>query len=132
MSSLRNRVQLIGHLGADPELKALENGSKLGRLRIATNESYKNNKGEWVEETQWHNVTLWDQMAERAQQQLAKGSFILLEGKLVNRSYTDNTGVKKYTIEIRATNFMALDKKQQAPDNAATAPEEEEHMDLPF
>jgi len=132
MSSLRNRVQLIGHLGADPELKVLENGNKLGRLRIATNESYKNNKGEWVEETQWHSITLWDQMAERARQQLTKGSFVLLEGKLTSRSYTDSTGIKKYSVEVRATNFMALDKKQQDPGNAMPVVEEEEAMDLPF
>jgi len=132
MSSLRNRVQLIGHLGADPELKVLENGVKLSRIRIATNESYKNNKGEWVDETQWHSITLWDQMAERAQQQLNKGSYILLEGKLTSRNYTDSAGVKKYTVEVRATGFMALDKKPQVPVNQLQVNEEDEHMDLPF
>jgi single-strand DNA-binding protein len=111
MSTLRNRVQLIGHLGAAPEIKILESGAKVTRISIATNESYKMQNGEWKEETMWHNVQAWNQLAERMQQQLVKGSFIMIEGKLVNRSYTDTSGVKKYITEVRAVSMLKLDKK---------------------
>jgi len=113
MSTLRNRVQLIGHLGADPEMKTLENGAKVVRLRMATNESYRTANGEWKAETTWHSINAWEKLAERAEQQFHKGSYVMLEGKLVNRSYTDNTGAKKYITEIRAVSMMLLDKKQQ-------------------
>lgn len=132
MSSFKNRVQLIGHLGAEPELKSFEKGGKICRLRIATNESYKNNKGEWVDETQWHNVTLWDSLADRAMQQCNKGSYVMIEGKLMNRSYTDATGAKKYSIEIRATNFMTLDKKQSNVPADTNGMMAEEDSGLPF
>lgn len=111
MSTLRNRVQLIGHLGAEPEMKTLESGAKVARINLATNESYKLQNGEWKEETMWHTVTAWNQLAERMLQQLNKGSFVMIEGKLVNRSYTDAVGVKKYFTEVRAVNMMKLDKK---------------------
>ena len=110
MCDLRNSVQLIGHLGADPETKTLESGTKMTKLRLATTESYKAANGEWRDETQWHNIMLWEALADRAGKQLTKGSFLLLQGKLVNRSYTDTQGVKKYITEVRATNFIALDK----------------------
>ncbi len=132
MSNLRNSVQLIGHLGADPEMKTLENGTVMARIRIATTESYKTQSGEWKEETQWHSITLWEAMAERAGRQLHKGSFILVQGKLINRSYTDAQGVKKFATEIRATNLMSLDKKP-ASDTSPAAPIAAEHEDnLPF
>lgn len=134
MSTLRNRVQLVGHLGAEPEMKTLESGAKVARINLATNESYKLQNGEWKEETMWHTVTGWNQLAERMQQQLNKGSFVMIEGKLVNRSYTDAAGVKKYVTEVRAVSMMKLDKKdseasQQVQDNV----QEDVHEDgLPF
>lgn len=112
MSTLKNRVQLIGHLGADPEIKTIESGARVARLRMATNESYKTAAGEWKEETMWHSITAWDRLAERVEQQLHKGSFVLIEGKLVNRSFTDAAGIKKYYTEVRANNLVLLDKKQ--------------------
>ncbi|KAA5532203.1 single-stranded DNA-binding protein [Taibaiella lutea] len=134
MSTLRNRVQLIGHLGAEPEMKTLESGARVARINLATNESYKLQNGEWKEETMWHTVIGWNQLAERMQQQLNKGSFVMIEGKLVNRSYTDAAGVKKYFTEVRAVSMMKLDKKtsessQQIQDDI----QEEVHDDgLPF
>jgi len=132
MSTLRNRVQLIGHLGADPEMKTLENGAKVVRLRIATNESYKTSSGEWKEETMWHNVSAWEKLAERALAQLHKGSYVMLEGKLVNRSYTDSSGNKKFYTEVRAGSFLLLDRKssEQAPPEPEAADTEEDG--LPF
>lgn len=111
MSTLRNRVQLIGHLGADPEVKTIDNGARVARLRIATNEAYKTASGEWKEETMWHSVTAWEKLADRIEQQLHKGSFVMIEGKLINRSFTDASGVKKYYTEVRANNLLLLDKK---------------------
>lgn len=131
MSTLRNRVQLIGHLGADPEMKTLESGAKVARLRIATNESYKLANGEWKEETMWHSITAWEKLAERAAGQFHKGSYIMLEGKLVNRSYTDTTGNKKYFTEVRASSITLLDKKHSGQTAPESEPAEEED-DLPF
>jgi len=132
MSTLRNRVQLIGHLGADPEMKTLEGGAKVATIRLATHENYKAQSGEWKEETQWHSVVAWNQLAERMQQHLSKGSFVMIEGKLVNRNYTDTAGVKKYVTEVRAVSMLPLNKKTGG-DNS---PEPEEDMihedDLPF
>jgi single-strand DNA-binding protein len=76
MSTLRNRVQLIGHLGADPEMKTLESGIKVARLRLATNESYKLANGEWKEETMWHSITAWEKLAERATTQFIKEAIL--------------------------------------------------------
>ncbi len=124
MSTLRNRVQLIGHLGADPEVKTLENGLKVARIRLATNESYKTANGEWKEETMWHTITAWEKLAERASLQFHKGSYVMVEGKLINRSYTDASGVKKFYTDVRAANIMVLDKK--APEQTVAAPEMQE------
>lgn len=132
MSTLRNRVQLIGHVGIDPEMKTLESGAKYATIKIATNESYKTQSGEWKEETYWHFVVGWNKMAERMMQ-LAKGSFVMIEGKLVNRSYNDAAGVKKYITEVRAVSMLKLDKK--SPDSPDTLPEMHEIVEeegLPF
>ncbi|WP_118976046.1 single-stranded DNA-binding protein [Taibaiella koreensis] len=132
MSTLRNRVQLIGHLGAAPEMKTLENGAKVARLRMATNESYRTAAGEWKEETMWHSVNAWEKLAERAEQQFHKGSYVMLEGKLVNRSYTDSTGAKKYITEVRAVSMVLLDKKQQEQTSLVAETAGPEDDGLPF
>jgi single-strand DNA-binding protein len=112
MNNLRNRVQLIGHLGANPEIKTLENGNKMAKLNIATNESYKNQKGETVKETQWHNVVVWGKQVKIAEQYLQKGNEICIEGKLNNRDYTDKDGVKRYITEIVCQEFVMLGSKK--------------------
>jgi len=119
MSSVRNHVQLIGHLGADPEVKTTTNGKTFVNIRLATTERYKNAKNEWQEETQWHNITFWDQLATRAKDNLTKGSMILVQGKLINRTYDDAQGQKKYIYEVRPTTWMLLDKKssETVPNN---------------
>jgi len=133
MSTLRNRVQLIGHLGADPEVKTLESGAKVAQIRVATNESYKTQSGEWKEETMWHSVIAWNLLAERMQQQLTKGSFVMIEGKLVNRSYTDTAGIKKYITEVRAVSMMKLDKKASEANKEEIGIQDDMHDDgLPF
>lgn len=134
MSTVRNSVQLIGHLGADPEIKTLESGLQIAKMRLATSDSKKNANGEWQEETQWHNVIAWEAVAERAEKYLHKGSFVLVQGKLTNRNYTDAQGVKKYFTEVRATTFMLLDKNKNTTEEAIPSSEgmAEEDGGLPF
>lgn len=111
MNSLKNRVQLIGHLGAKVDLKQLESGKYLGHVSLATNENYKTQKGDRVEETIWHNLVIWDKPAENLAKYTDKGSEIAVEGKLTNRSYTDKNGDKKFITEVVVSDFLLLDKK---------------------
>jgi single-strand DNA-binding protein len=111
-SMMKNRVQLIGHLGQNPEIKNFDNGNKMAKMSIATNETYKNNQGEYVQETQWHNIIAWGKVAEMAEKILKKGSEVIAEGKLIHRNYTDKDGAKKYITEVQLTNILLLDKKE--------------------
>jgi single-strand DNA-binding protein len=112
MNALRNKVQLIGNLGMDPEVKSLEGGKKLAKMSIATNENYKNSKGEKVTETQWHNLIAWGKTAEIVEKFLKKGSEVAIEGKLINRNYTDKEGIKRYVTEIEVSELLMLDAKK--------------------
>ncbi len=112
MNNLRNRVQIIGNLGTNPEIINLDNGKKLAKMSIATNETYKNQKGETVKETQWHNVAAWAKQAEIIEKYLTKGSEVCIEGKLSNRSYTDKDGVKRYVTEIICNEILMLGSKK--------------------
>lgn len=112
MNSLRNRVQLIGNLGTAPEIKTLEGGKKMAKLVIATSETYKNQKGEKVTETTWHNLTAWGTQAIFAEKFLEKGSEIAIDGKLQNNNYTDKDGVKRYVTNIIVNEFTMLGKKK--------------------
>lgn len=111
MSNLRNSVRLIGFLGAAPEVKEISATKKFAKISMATNDSYKNDKGEKVEETQWHNLILWDKQADIASKYLDKGSEIAIEGKLVTRSYTDKEGIKRFYTEIVVSEIVMLGKK---------------------
>jgi single-strand DNA-binding protein len=111
MYSLRNKVQLIGNLGKNPEIKSTDAGKKWARFSVATDETYTNNKGEKVKETQWHNLVAWGKMAEVIEKFLDKGSEVAIEGKLINRDYTDKDGVKKYISEIQVNEMLMLGKK---------------------
>lgn len=113
MNSLRNNVQLIGNLGQDPQVKTLEGGKKIAKLSIATNESYKNAKGELVKETQWHNLVAWGTTADLVEKYCLKGKEIAIGGKLVNHSYTDKEGVKRYITEIQINEFLMLGGKEK-------------------
>ncbi len=110
MNSLRNKVQLIGNLGNDPEIVVLENGSKLAKFSIATNETYKNTSGEKVTDTQWHNIVAWGKTAEIVEKYLVKGKEVALEGKLINRSYETKEGEKRYVTEIKCNELLMLGK----------------------
>jgi single-strand DNA-binding protein len=110
MNALRNKVQLIGNLGNDPEITNLESGRKLAKLVIATNETYKNDKGEKVTDTQWHNVIAWGKTAELIEKYVTKGKEIAVEGKLTHRSYEDKNGEKRYFTEVVASELLLLGK----------------------
>ncbi|CAN5647694.1 single-stranded DNA-binding protein [soil metagenome] len=111
MNNVKNKVQLIGNLGNAPEIKVLDGGKKLARMSLATNETYKNAKGEKITETQWHNIIAWDKAAEIVEKYFTKGLEVLIEGKLVNRNYTDKDGIKRYTTEVQASELLILTKK---------------------
>ena len=112
MNALKNKVQLIGNLGNNPEVKVFDGGNKLAKFTMATNETYTNNKGEKVTDTQWHNIIAWGKTAELMEQLLEKGKQVLVEGKLTNRTYDDKEGNKRYITEIVANEFMLLGAKQ--------------------
>ena len=114
MYALKNKVQLIGNLGNAPEVKTTESGKKLARFSVATNESYRNAKGEKVTETTWHNLVAWGKVAEIAEKYLTKGKEVVVEGKLVNRSYTDKDGNKKYSTEVQVNELLMLGEKVKA------------------
>ncbi len=108
MNAMRNRVQLIGNLGQDPEIKTLESGKKVVRFTLATNESFKNSEGQKVEETTWHNVVAWNGLADTASRFLKKGREVAVEGRLVYRSYEDKKGVTKNITEIVLNDLLLL------------------------
>ena len=110
MNALRNKVQLIGNVGNDPEIKNFEGGKKLANITLATNESYKNDKGEKVEETQWHRLTAWGKTAEIIEKYVTKGKEIAIEGKLTHRSYDDKNGEKRYVTEVVINELLMLGK----------------------
>ncbi|WP_291723245.1 single-stranded DNA-binding protein [Bernardetia sp.] len=99
-----NKVILLGNLGQDPEVRTLENGSKVATISIATSENYKDQSGEWQERTEWHRVVLWRWHAEKAER-LKKGDKIYIEGKLATRSW-EQDGVKKYVTEVVANDIQ--------------------------
>lgn len=110
MNSLRNRVTLIGHPGADAETKELENG-KLAKFSMATSETYKNAKGEKVTDTQWHNIVSFGKLAEIVGKYVRKGEEVAVEGKLNTRQYEDKNNVKRYFTEIVIHDLLLLSKK---------------------
>lgn len=107
MNALRNKVSLIGRLGANPEVVTFESGKKLARFNLAINESYKLN-GEWQKQTQWHTISAWGKTAERIGMVLQKGHEIMLEGRLVNKPYETKTGEKRVSTSIELTEFLVL------------------------
>jgi single-strand DNA-binding protein len=114
MYALKNKVQLIGNLGNAPEVKTLESGKKMARFNVATSESYRNAKGEKITETQWHTLVAWGKVAEIAEKYLVKGKEVMIEGKLINRSYNDKDGNKKFITEVQVNEILMLGEKATA------------------
>lgn len=114
MYALKNKVQLIGNLGNAPEVKNTENGKKLARFSMATNETYRGRTGEKITETTWHNVVAWGKVADIAEKFLTKGKEVAIEGKLINRSYTDKDGIKRYVTEIQVNEVLLIGGEKPA------------------
>ena len=110
MKALKNTVQLIGHVGQEPEIKNLEGGRKLANITIATNEVYYKDNGDKVENTEWHRVVAWGKTAEIIEKYVIKGKEIAIEGKLTHRSYDDKEGNKRYITEVVANDVLLLGK----------------------
>jgi|TARA_R110002012_G_scaffold319977_1_gene542003 single-strand DNA-binding protein len=110
MSTIRNKVQLIGNVGREPEIVNLESGKKLAKFSVATNESYKNGNGERITDTQWHNIVAWGKTAELVEKYVNKGKEVGVEGKLTNRSWDDKEGNKRYITEVICNELLLMGK----------------------
>ncbi len=111
MNTLKNKVQLIGNLGQEPEIISLESGKKLAKFSIATNDYYYNKQGDKITDTQWHNVVAWGKTADIIEKYVNKGQEIAIEGKLTSRSYEDSEGQKRYITEIVCNELLMLGNK---------------------
>ncbi len=107
-----NKVTLIGNLGADPEVRHLENGVMVARFSVATNESYKDKDGNFQQVTEWHNVVVWRELAERAEKMLKKGMLVYVEGKISYRKYTGQDGQERSVTDIVANTFRLLERRE--------------------
>lgn len=110
MNAIRNRVQLIGRLGQEPEIFSFEDGNKLAKFSMATDDSYKDKEGNKVERTQWHNVVVRGGLTKIVENYVTKGQEIAIEGKLTNRSYQDNDGIKRFITEVQCNELLLLGK----------------------
>jgi single-strand DNA-binding protein len=109
-----NKVILVGNLGKDPDIRTLENGTKVGTFSVATNESYKDKNDQWQTLTEWHNVVVWRSLAERAERELKKGGMVYIEGKLTHRRYQDKDGVERSITEIVANTCNSLERREKS------------------
>lgn len=120
-----NKVILVGNLGKDPEIRTLENGTKLASFTIATTESYKDKEGNYQDQTEWHRIVAWRWLADLAEKNLKKGSKVYIEGKLSTRSY-EQDGVQKYTTDIVAREIITMSRGEGGGSyNAPPTPSEE-------
>jgi len=116
MNSLRNKVQLIGNLGQDPEIRTFDNGRAVARFSLATTDSYRDAEGKKITETQWHNLIAWGNLAKIIQKYLIKGSEVAVEGKLTHRTFEDKEGKKRYYTEVVLTDMVMLRNKAVSAD----------------
>ncbi|MEL6558819.1 MAG: single-stranded DNA-binding protein [Bacteroidota bacterium] len=109
MNFLKNNVQLIGRLGNTPEVRTFDSGKRMATFSLATNDSYKNNKGERVEDTQWHNIVVWGKKVDIVEQYLDKGSEVAVSGKLTYRNY-EVEGERRFSTEITLQELLMMSK----------------------
>lgn len=127
-----NKVQLIGHLGADPESRFTTSGSAVANLTLATNESWRSAEGDTKEKTEWHRVVIFGKMAETAAEYMKKGQLVYIEGRLQTRSWEDKDNIKRYTTEVLCDNFTMLGRKGDGGSSPSSSKESEQDDDLPF
>lgn len=120
MSTLRNKVQLVGNLGEAPKVTVFESGKKVARFSLATNESYKNSSGEKVTSTQWHSCVAWGKTADIVEKFLDKGKEVAIDGKLNYRSFTDDNGMERKVTEIVCDELLLLGNKPVAEPTPTT------------
>ncbi len=108
-----NKVILVGNLGQDPELRYTGSGTAVCNMRLATNESYKDSNGEWVDKTEWHTIVAWARLAEICNEYLTKGSQVYFEGSLQTRSWDDRDGNTRYTTEVKAREMLMLGGREE-------------------
>ncbi|HOZ41730.1 MAG TPA: single-stranded DNA-binding protein [Flavobacteriales bacterium] len=121
MNTLKNKVNLIGNLGALPQVREVAQGRKVARMTVATHNSYRNASGERVTNTQWHTVVAWGRTAEQVERLLEKGSPLALEGRLVHRTYDGQDGTKRTVTEIVMNGFQLLPSIKRAVTTAKAA-----------
>lgn len=114
-----NRVTLIGNLGRDPEARSLENGAMVAKFSVATSERYQDKEGNWQDQTEWHEIIAWRNLAERAEKNLKKGMMIYLEGKLTHRTWQDKDGNNRKTTEVVAEYFRIVNSRQGGTGNGS-------------
>lgn len=134
MAKTLNKVELLGNLGRDPEVRATPNGKKVATLNIATTESYKDQSGQWQETTDWHRVIFWERSAETCEKFLHKGSKVFVEGKLKTRSY-EKDGNTVWITEVKGSNLILLDganNHSQLTDSEPNYDQSKESDDVPF
>ncbi len=107
---MKNTVQLVGNVGQDPEIRNLEGGKKVANFSIATSDSYKNEKGEKVDQTEWHRIVAWGNSAEIIEKYVVKGNQIGIVGKLTHRTYDDKDGIKRSITEVLVNEVLLLSK----------------------
>jgi single-strand DNA-binding protein len=126
MSKSVNKVILVGNLGKDPEVKYTPNGTPVAKFSLATNEKFKSRSGEWQERTEWHNIVVWQRLAEIVGEYVKKGSRLYIEGKLQTSSWEDReSGQKKYRTEIVARELVLLGQRENGNDDHTPAHHEE-------
>jgi single-strand DNA-binding protein len=126
-----NKVTLVGRLGAEPEVRTLESGAMVAKFGMATTENYRDRAGEWQEQTEWHDVVVWRNLAERAQEYLKKGSLIYLEGKLSHRKWQDKDGNNRKTTEVVGSYFRMMPTGQRSGGNDMSAEDSPDEMAAP-
>ena len=124
-----NKVMLIGNVGKDPEVRYLEGnagapGRKVANFTLATSERYKDRSGELRENTEWHNIVVWGQPADVVERFVKKGTQLYIEGRITTRSWTDQSGAKRYTTEIRADSLQLLGRREGQQDGGYPAPQQ--------
>ena len=134
-----NKVTLIGRLGQNPEVRSFNEKNQIAKFSLATNEAYKDKGGQWVENTEWHNIVLWGSLAERAEKQLKKGNLVYLEGKLSTSKWKDKNNDFQSRTEVRVTSFKLLSEESKSKPTDkngkmpfVVTPSEQSSDDLPF
>lgn len=122
MNRAMNKVELIGNLGHEPELREFEGGKRVTRLRLATNERFTYSDGQTKEDTQWHSVVAWGRLAEEAVQALSKGCRLFVEGRLVHRTWEAKDGQKRYSTEVVMSRFERIEESDERPGSVLQDP----------